>query len=98
MREKLVNSIKRKDFIPGEQHRVCSQHFHGAYRQSRSDVPIIFPLVPQSSKQRKPPKICLPLEPPAKRKKIRTGASKALVDDVEEMDFLCVELPACLFQ
>ena len=29
LREKWVNSVKRKDFIPGEQHRVCSQHFHG---------------------------------------------------------------------
>ena len=30
LREKWIPSIKRKDFIPGEQHRVCSQHFHGA--------------------------------------------------------------------
>ena len=65
LREKWVNSTKRKDFIPGEQHCVCSQHFHGTKEQGRSDVPIILPLLPQS-KQRKPPKIRLPLEPPAK--------------------------------
>ena len=89
LREKWVNSIKRKDFIPGEQHRVCSQHFHGAKKQGMSDVPVIFPFLPQS-KQRKPPKIRLPLEPPAKRKKIGTGKSKALADAVgEEVDFLC---------
>ena len=35
-------------------------------KQGRSDVPIIFPLLPQS-KQRRAPKIPLPLEPPAKR-------------------------------
>ena len=72
LREKWVNSIMRKDFISGEQHHVCSQHFHGAQKQGRSDVPIIFPLLPQP-KQRKPPKIRLPLEPPAKRKEIGTG-------------------------
>ena len=38
LREKWVNSIKRKDFIPGEQQRVCSQHSHGAQKQGRSDV------------------------------------------------------------
>ena len=67
LREKWVYSIKRKDFIPGEQQRVCSQHFHGAKKQGRSDLPIIFPLLPHS-RQRKPPKILLPLKPPAKRK------------------------------
>ena len=30
LRKKWVNSVKRKDFIPCEQHRVCSQHFHCA--------------------------------------------------------------------
>ena len=55
LREKWVNCIKKKDFIPDGQHRVCSQHFHGAKKQGRSDVPVTFPLVPQS-KQRKPPK------------------------------------------
>ena len=35
LREKWVNSTKRKDFIPGEQLRVCSQHFHGA--KSKAD-------------------------------------------------------------
>ena len=88
MREKWFNSIKRKDSIHGKQYRVCSQHLHGAKKPGRSDVPIIFPLLPQS-KQRKPPKISLPLEPPAKRKKIGTGKSKALADAVgEEEDFL----------
>ena len=49
----------------------------------------MFPLLPQS-KQRTPPKIHLPLEPPAKRKKIVTGKSKALANDVmEEVDFVC---------
>ena len=61
LREKWGNSIKRKDFNPGEQHSVRSQHFQGAKKQGRSDVPIIFPLLPQS-KQRKLPKIYLPLE------------------------------------
>ena len=91
LREKWVNSIKRKDFIPGEQHRVCSQRFHGAKRQGTSGILNIFPLLPQS-KQRKPPKIHLPLEPPAKRRKIGTGKSKALADAVgEDVDF-CVDL------
>ena len=41
------------------------------------------------SKQRKPTKICLAVEPPAKRKKIGTGKSKILADIVvEEVDFL----------
>ena len=42
-------------------------------------------------KQRKLPKICLSLKPPAKRKKIGTDKSKVLADAiVEEVDFLCV--------
>ena len=65
LREKWVNFIKRKGFIPGEQLCVCSQHFHGAKKQGSS--PIILLLLPKS-KQKKTPKICLPLEPPAKRK------------------------------
>ena len=69
LKEKWVISIKRKDFIPGEQQHVCSQYFHGAKKHGRSDLPIIFPLLPQS-RQRKPPEIHFPLEPPAKRKKI----------------------------
>ena len=89
--EREMDFIKREDFIPGEHHCLCSQHFHGAKKHGRSDVPIIFPLLSQS-KQRKPPKIHLPLEPPARRKKIRIGKSKALVDAVvEEKDF-CVDL------
>ena len=60
----------RKDFIPDEQQRICSQYFHVPRskadqtcllyfpcfsspnrEQGRSDVPIIFPLLPKS-KQR----------------------------------------------
>ena len=58
-------------------------------RQIRRSNFILFPLLPQS-KLRKPKKIHLPLEPPAKSKKIGTGKSKALADAVvEEVDFLC---------
>ena len=39
--EKWVNSIKGKDIIPGEQKRVCSQHFH-VPKSKASDVSIIF--------------------------------------------------------
>ena len=28
LREKWFNSINRKDFIPGEEHHICSQHFY----------------------------------------------------------------------
>ena len=47
LREKWVNSVKRKDFIPGEQHRVCSQYFHGPKKQGRSDVLTVIPLLSQ---------------------------------------------------
>ena len=67
--------------------------FSCAQKPSRSDVPIIFPLLPQS-KQRKPPKIRVPFEPPAQRKKTGTGEPKDTADDaVEEVDFfLCVDM------
>ena len=92
LREKLVNSVKRKDFIPGEHHRICSQHFHGATKQGRSDVPIIFPLFPQS-KQRKPPKICLSFEP---LDQSGTRKSKALAGAIgEEVSFF---VWTCRFQ
>ena len=49
LRGKWVNSLKRKDFIIGEQHPVCSQHFCDAKKQASSDIPVIFPLVPLCS-------------------------------------------------
>ena len=61
-REKWVNSSKRNNFIHGKQRHVCSQHFHGAQKQGRSVIPIIFPLLPQSKHQK-----CLPLKLPSKR-------------------------------
>ena len=72
------------NFIPGEQHSVCSQKFYSAQKKARSDVP--------QSKQWKPPKIHLPLKPPAKRKKIGTGKSKVLADAVGEEVFFYVDL------
>ena len=84
----------RKDFISGEQQRVCSQNFHGTKKHGRSDIPVIFSLLPQA-KQRKPPKIHVPFDPSAKRKKIGTGESKALADAVgKEVDFVWT----CRFQ
>ena len=35
---------QEKDFISGEQHRVCSQHFHGVKKKGSSDVPILLML------------------------------------------------------
>ena len=62
---------------------------HGA-KKHRSDLPIIFPLFPQS-KERTTPKIHLPLKPSSERKKIGTEKSKSRADAiVEEVNFLCV--------
>ena len=80
-----VNSVKRKDFIPGKQHLVCSQHFNS--EKSKTDPPM-FLLYFQYflSPNRKPSKS------PAQRKKIGTGKSRALAEAVvEEVDF-CVDL------
>ena len=85
LREKWVNSIKRKDFIPGEQHRVCSRHFHGVKKQGTSDVPIIFPLLPQSEKDSKNT-----FATRTSSQKGRKMELKALADTVvEEVNILC---------
>ena len=68
LREKMINSIKRKDFILGELHCVRSQHFYCAPKQGRLDIPVIFQML-FMSKQRMPPKIYLPFKLPTKRKK-----------------------------
>ena len=57
---------------------MCQKH-------GRSDVPIIFPLLPQSIQRKPPERVCHSNE----RKKIGTGKSKAPADAVgEEVNFL----------
>ena len=53
-RSKWINNIKRKDFIPGEHHRVCSLHFRNGKKMGTTDIPVLFPLLPKPS-FRKPP-------------------------------------------
>ena len=52
-RSKWINNIK-KDFTPGEHHRVCSLHFRNGKKMGTTDVPVLFPLLPKPS-FRKPP-------------------------------------------
>ena len=76
LRERWVNSIKRIFFIPGEQQRLVVP-------KSKADQMSLLYFHCFLS-----PKIHLPLKPPAKRKKIGTGISKALADVVvEEVNF-----------
>ena len=64
---------------------------HSIFKQGRSDVPIIFPMLLQS-KQRNLPKILLPLKPTAKWKKIGTKKIKAIVDTVVEEEDFCMDM------
>ena len=86
IREKWVNAIKRNNFYPSEHHCVCSQHFH----EGSTDVPAIFPLLPQP-KQRKAPKLREAVLPREKKRKTETCVpSKPLADAlVEEVSYLC---------
>ena len=84
VRKRWINAIKRKDFAPSEQHRVCSKHFMDGKKKGRSDVPCVFPLLPQP-KYRKAPKLREPLQPPKKRKVVELlprPLPDALVDEV----------------
>ena len=67
MKLKWINAIKCKDFISGEHHCVCSLHFQGGKKMGMTDVPAIFPLLPQP-KLRKPPRERELLPNPAKRR------------------------------
>ena len=67
-RKKWINAIKRKDFVPSKQHRVCSKHFVDGKRKGWTDVPSVLPLLSQP-KPRKAPLLCKPF-PPSKRKRI----------------------------
>jgi len=58
LRDKWINTIKRKKIVPSDHHRVCSSHFEGKKRRNASDIPTIFPLIPQP-KSRKEPAILL---------------------------------------
>ncbi|XP_065904073.1 THAP domain-containing protein 11-like [Dysidea avara] len=53
-RTKWINAIKRKEFTPGEHHRMCSVHFRNGKKIGTTDVPVLFPLLPTPS-FRKPP-------------------------------------------
>ena len=90
LREKWVNSIKGKDFIPSEKHCVCPQYFNGAKKQGRADVLTIFPLLPLTQK-RNSPKMCLHLYSQPKEGKLEQDNQKHLVDTVEEEVDFCVD-------
>ena len=86
MKLKWSNAIKRKDFVPGEHHRVCSLHFQGGKKMGLTDVPVIFPLLPQP-KFRKPPRERELLPNPAKRKRCTLSvilSENAVVDEDDE--------------
>ena len=89
IREKWVNAIKRKNFYPSEHHHVYSQHFHGGKKQGSTDVPAIFPLLPQP-KQRKAPMLRAAVLPREKKTKTETCVmAKPLADAlVEEVSYL----------
>lgn len=82
MKQKWINAIKRKDFIPGELNRVCSLHFQGGRKMDLTDVPAIFLLLSQP-KSRKPSKEHEPLPTPAKRK---IPLEDAVLEGVENED------------
>ena len=44
-RDKWINALKRKAFIPTDHHLVCSQHFKGGKKRGSCDIPTIFPLL-----------------------------------------------------
>ena len=89
-RERWKNAIKRKDFIPSEQHRVCSKHFESGTKKGLTDVPAIFPLLPQP-KFRKAPKKREPLPPPPlPKRKMSIPPPKPLTEALkEEVTFFC---------
>ena len=103
LREKWVSSIKRKDFIPGEQQRVCSLHFHGAKKQRTSDVPEArhirrpyYISIASSVKTEKASKNTFATRTSSQGKEIRAGKSKSLADaGGKEVDFFVC---TCLFQ
>ena len=90
LREKWVNCIKGKDFIPSDKHCVCLQYFNGAKKHGRADVLTIFPLLPQT-KNRNSPKMCLHLYSQSKEGKLEQDNQKHLVDAVEEEVDFCVD-------
>ena len=82
-REKWINAIKRKDFIPTDHHHVCSNHFKGGKKCGLLDIPTVFPLLPQP-KTRKQPKLWEYVPLPKKMKKAASAARKPLEDALVE--------------
>ena len=82
-REKWINVIKRKDFIPTDHHRVCSNHFKGGKKCGLLHIPTVFPLLPQP-KARKEPKLREYVPPPKKKKKATSAIPKPLEDALVE--------------
>ena len=55
LRTRWLNAIKRKDFVPGKEHRIYSLHFKSGKKMGCTDVPVLFPLLPKPA-FRKPPR------------------------------------------
>ena len=59
VRKRWINALERKDFVPSEQHCVCSTCF---VDRKRKDVPHVFTVLPQPE-CRKPSVLCGSLPP-----------------------------------
>ena len=88
LRVKWVNSIGRKNFIPGLKHCVCSQHFHGTRKQGRSLLHFHCFL----SQNRKNLKNAFLSEPPAKKKKLELENQNPRRCCCGRSVFFCVDL------
>ena len=80
LREKWINSIKRKYFFFFFSLGKCTVKSYSIFivPQSKADWTSLLYSIASSVSQRKPPKICLPFEHATKRKKIGNGKSKIL--------------------
>ncbi len=83
LRDKWINAIKRKKFVPSDHHRVCSSHFEGGKRRNASAIPTIFPLILQP-KSRKEPAIRVNVPPKKIIKPTKPMPAKPLEDGLVE--------------
>ena len=58
IKHKIRRDQNMKNMFLTLAHLVCSQHSHGAKEQGRLDIPIIFPLLPQSTEKASKNYVC----------------------------------------
>ena len=104
LRNKWIHMIDRKNFVPNENHRVCSAHFRGGEKTYLENVRLIVPIATRPtiptprttvrSRNRPAVDTLLQQQKPPKRVRVNTSAADLLLMPTDEVSALKEEIRA----